>query len=219
MSSTKYALQCTCGNICWVSKTQAGERHQCIAYGGETGVPAFSQLKNLPFIDASPLGIIEYKIRNQEPPFDGSCQSCATARSEVIFPVQFDYVPADEMVSPDSEASIRCSVIPFYFCHSCFLAFNRSRWQGWVRQLVDVLLHSFWLLVGLIAASIIAIALPVVGTGFVFAVLGGLYFQLTRKNCNPAIAKHIQRNCGLGGLTKDFYYCRLRPQHVSKVRL
>lgn len=83
-------------------------------------------------------------------------------------------------------------------------------------QVIDTLLHSFWLVVAFIFAAIVAVILPLVGMGLVVAVVGGLYQQLTRKKANPALLNHLDRVCGLASIVSDAYSYRLKP--LKRVR-
>lgn len=85
-------------------------------------------------------------------------------------------------------------------------------WVGFAQQLVQVLFNSFWLLFAFVLAVIVALILPMVGLGFVIAVVWGLYQQLTRRKANPALLKHFDRVCGLGEIVKQAYYYKLTPQ-------
>jgi hypothetical protein len=132
-------------------------------------------------VDASPLGMVKEKILFAEPPFDGMCQICLNLKSDFVLPVRLDFVPKEDMKSFDSEAKFQSCVLPCYLCHACDKILARSMWIGFAQQVLDVFLHSFWLMVAFIVAWIVAAFLPLIGIGFVVAVVWRLYQQLTRK--------------------------------------
>lgn len=120
------------------------------------------------------------------------------------------------MVSPESVAEIQSCILPCYLCYGCDKILARSMRIGFAKQVVDTLLHSFWLVIVFILAVIVAAIMPLVGISFVGAVLWGLYQQLTRKTANPALLKHLDRVCGLGAIVREAYYYKLTK--LNRVR-
>jgi hypothetical protein len=170
-----------------------------------------SRLQAAPSVDASPLGMVKEKILFAEPPFDGMCQICLNLKSDFVLPVRLDFVPKEDMKSFDSEAKFQSCVLPCYLCHACDKILARSMWIGFAQQVLDVFLHSFWLMVAFIVAWIVAAFLPLIGIGFVVAVVWRLYQQLTRKKGNPALMNHLDGICSLEHILKEAYTFKLRP--------
>lgn len=216
MGATRYALQCDCSAICWVTQSDAGGKVLCPECKSETDVPSYSKLRVLPSVDSSPIGRAEYRVRNGDQPFAGQCQLCDIARAEIVFPIRIDYVPADEMASSGGESEVRSSVLPCGFCYPCSKDFKRSLRTGRVRQISGLVLRSFWFLL----ATVISIALFFVSSklcaAFTVLVVCSLYFHLMRKNLNPALAKHIAMLCEIDDLKKDFYFVQLTKLKHTK---
>ena len=217
MRSQKFALKCECESINWVAQSQAGTSICCSACGQEAVVPPYSRLRELPSIDASPLGMVKYKVKHGDPPFDGVCQLCETAHAESVLPVRLDYVPLGESEAFEIEGRLSTCLVPCSFCHGCFGEFRRSIWIGFLSQIPSAILKSVWLLLGLVISLVVAAILPLIGFGFVIASMACLFAQLTRKISNPALANHLDRLFSFKTLSKELYYFRLKPQSYYRI--
>ena len=133
-------------------------------------------------------------VREQIAPFDGTCQLCAMVRGSNQVMAQVKY--ADRDVSKTLE-------LPCVFCDLCFVDFISGLRRGFARRSCKVIVDSLWLLFMLCVFSIIAIALPVIGVVFVFAMMVHLYHHVTRRRANPYLIMHLNQICSLSEALED----------------
>lgn len=162
----------------------------CSRCGEDLRVPSLRELKLLPAIDVSPIGRIESQIAERQRPFDGNCQLCDVCCGTRALPVNVAAYTTDGELA-------RSFTVPCFFCDGCVSDFRRGIWSGRLQSLLGACVKVIWLFIALIAASIVALILPLLGIAAVLGFVSGLFVYLTRKRANPFVLRHINKLCNL----------------------
>lgn len=195
MPDWKFDVLCSCGAANRVVGAKAGSTVECSQCGRELSVPGLTKLKQLNTVDDSPLGRIQQSIKSRNPPFSGSCQTCDAYQGTKVL------VACIEVRNGEAGDS-RSVAIPCFFCDMCAKDFRSGLWSGQLKSFGHAMLNTTWLLLALVASSVIALLLPLLGVVFVLAILSGVIYRLTRRKANPYLLTHLNKICNLNDALK-----------------